>query len=74
MRVTAQLSLNSRTENVGGHHQLVFGPDYGDGRNKEWAASTPSLNLSMTVKPEVSALFKVGGQYTLTLTEQEDPA
>ncbi len=70
MRVTAQVSLNSKIENLGST-QLVFGADYADGRNKEWASSTPSLSLTMTVKPEVAALFKVGSHLTLTFTEQE---
>ena len=70
MRVTAQISLNSKIENLGST-QLVFGADYADGRNKEWASLTPALSLTMTVKPEVAGQFRVGGHYTLTFTEQE---
>lgn len=70
MTTTAQVQLSSKTENISST-QLIFGADYADGRNKEWAAATPALTVNMTVKPEVAAQFKVGGHYTLTFTEQE---
>jgi hypothetical protein len=70
MNVTAKISLASKTESKD-IVQLTFGADHLDGRNKEWAAFTPSLNLTMTVKPEVAALFTVGAAYTLTFTPQE---
>jgi hypothetical protein len=47
-----------------------FIPDYADGRNKAWAAATPNLNLSMTVKGEVAELFHAGRAYILTLQEE----
>lgn len=52
---------------------LRFEADYADGRNQEWAKYTPSLSLSMNVKPEVAdGAFEVGRAYTLTFTAEED--
>jgi hypothetical protein len=51
---------------------LTFSPDYADGRNADWAAATPALSLSMTVKADVAEHFKQGGKYTLTFTPTED--
>lgn len=51
--------------------QLRFFPDYDDGRNKEWAAATPALSLTMTVKPEVAERFEVGAHYTLTFSQED---
>lgn len=45
---------------------VTFFPDYADGKNKEWALSTPNLSLSMTLKGDAADLFEVGEAYTLT--------
>lgn len=71
MNVTAKVTLASKTlttATVG----LTFNADYGSGRNQEWAVNTPSLQLTMSVKPEVAELFELGGAYTLTFTPNED--
>lgn len=46
-----------------------FLPDYADGRNAEWASATPSLSLSMTLKPEVAAHFEMGEAIELTFSK-----
>lgn len=51
---------------------LSFMPDYAEGRNAAWAAATPSLSLSMTVKDEIAAGLEVGTNFTLTF-EPEQP-
>lgn len=52
--------------------RLEFQADYSDGRNKEWAQATPHLNLSMTVKGEVSDRFEAGKTYTLQFEENNE--
>lgn len=71
MRVTARVKLNTMLVSEG-YVELRFSPDYEDGRNKEWANKTPTINYSMVVRPEIAAKFSVGDKYTVTFTEQED--
>lgn len=76
MDVTAKVTLSTKqTSNEGTAYeavQLGFFPDYADGRNKAWAVATPSLSLTMTVKPDVAARFHQGRAYTLTFSPNED--
>jgi hypothetical protein len=72
MATTAKIMLGSKID-YEGQTILSFFPDYSDGRNKEWASATPSLSLTMVVKPEVAANFKPQHRYTLTF-EEESPA
>lgn len=76
MDVTAKVVLSSRsTQQEGTAFESVllgFMPDYADGRNKAWSVATPSLSLSMTVKPEVADHFRQGAAYTLTFSPNED--
>jgi hypothetical protein len=71
MEITAKVKLTSKTLYTGSQ-QLVFGVDYADGKNKSWAAPTPTLNLTMTVKNEVADAFELGGSYTLTFSPSDD--
>lgn len=72
MAITAKVRCASSTQ----HNEqvaYVFSADYlsDDGKaiNAEWAKYTPALNLTITVKPEVT--FEVGASYTLTF--EPDP-
>lgn len=67
--VTAKVELRSKKPGYNGQI-LEFGPDYADGRNKEWAAATPSLSLSMTVIDSVAEHFIQGEKYTLTFSKE----
>lgn len=71
MATTAKLLLNNKSE-INEQVQLSFGPDYADGRNKEWAKYTPALSLSLTVLPEVAERFTAGAAYVMTLEEATD--
>lgn len=72
MQVTAKAQVNSRSEGPG-PVLLSMGPDYQDGRNAEWAAATPALSISMTVREgEAADFFEQGGKYTITFTRTED--
>lgn len=70
--VTAKVVVSNRIEhkkNAEGEVYNVavsFYPDYADGRNKEWAFATPSLSLTMNVRPEVAQFFPLGQKFTLT--------
>lgn len=72
MQVTAKIRLQSKNVSTPDESDpnrtatLSFAPDYMDGRNKEWAAATPALSLSMTVKGDVGDNFAVGDAFTLT--------
>lgn len=73
-QVTAKVVCNSKSESgegAGRQASLGFCPDYADGRNKEWAAATPHLSLSMTVVGPVADLFNQGDRLTLTFTTDE---
>lgn len=71
--VTAKVQLAQKNAYIGGV-TLKFMADYADGRNKEWAESTPSLSYEMQVKPSVAELFQVGGKYTVTFEPTIEPA
>jgi hypothetical protein len=70
--ITAKVILNTKQMTGDGGATLQFHADYADGRNKEWAAATPTLNLQMTVSPDKAALFEQGARFTL-MFEQDDP-
>jgi len=76
MDVTAKVSLSTKqTSQEGTAYESVllgFMPDYADGRNKAWSVATPSLSLSMSVKPDVAVHFELGRAYTLTFSPNED--
>lgn len=69
-KTTAKVKLAS-AEPQGDQTLLRFEPDYADDRNQEWAAATPHLQLSMTVKGDVASNFQPGA-YTLTFEKSED--
>lgn len=76
MDVTAKVVVETKqVQNEGTTYEQVylgFAADYTDGRNKAWAAATPSLSVAMTVKPDVAEHFDQGGTYTLTFSPNED--
>jgi hypothetical protein len=72
-QVTAKVRLGSKQSwNEAGDTILQFYPDYADGRNKAWAAASPSLSLMMTVRKDVAELFEQMGTYTLTFERNDD--
>lgn len=77
-KVSAKVILGSKiqyawgTQEREGDYLLSFHADYADGRNKEWAAASPSLSIQMTVRPDVAKLFDQGERYTLYF-EKEEP-
>lgn len=74
MKFTAKVRVsdNMPVSYPEGFRQISFMPDYQDDRNKEWAVATPSLNLMMTVKPEIGELLTKGTTTTLTF-DTDDP-
>lgn len=73
--VTAKvICTNNDANNAGGpgSHTVTFAPDYADGRNAEWAAATPSLSLTMTVKADVAEHFPQGKRLTLAFVPEDD--
>lgn len=79
MAVTAKVKVSQKREMLSNSYgnstetsvELCFLPDYGEGKNDEWAKYTPTLNFSLTVKPEVAARFTVGQAFTVTFTPSE---
>lgn len=70
--VTAKIICQSKTESGEGEDRtvnVIFAPDYADGRNKEWARWTPGLSLTMGLRGTVADRFEVGKAYTLTFSE-----
>jgi hypothetical protein len=70
MSVTAKVRC-TRSVVSGDQVMFEFGPDYQDGRNAEWAAATPALSLSITVREDVAHHFAEGQSYTLTFTKED---
>ena len=70
MDVNAKVKVNRKTPIGDGQTTLVFGVDYSDDRNKEWAKFTPILNLSLVVLDSVAGNFEVGQPFTLTFTPE----
>lgn len=70
MSITAKAKCSGKSlTNMGTDYEavnLTFGADYANGANKAWASATPTLNLTMTVKPEVAKHFEIGSSFTLT--------
>lgn len=75
--ITAKVQCFDKKETqVGDQKQATirFCPDYSDGRNKEWATSTPSLELRMTVNGDVADRFEPLQAYLLTFTPEPTQA
>lgn len=77
MAITAKVKCTSLIEyptrdTWGGYWNVTFSPDYGEGRNAEWANASPSLSLTMVLAPDKGNLFEQGQAYTLTFTPSED--
>lgn len=73
--ITAKVRCSNKTEYGEGENltaHVSFLPDYGEGRNVEWAAATPSLSLAMTLNNRAASLFTAGTAYTLQFVESED--
>lgn len=72
MVVTAKVFCSSKTIYSQGMPgaQFRFQVNYSDGRNKEWAQSTPTLSLEISVKD--AEMFEVGQGYTLTFAPDTD--
>jgi hypothetical protein len=69
--VTAKVVLVAK--NIEGDGvRLIFGGDYADGRNKEWAPYTPVITVDMIVTADVATGFKRQGKYTLQFVEEEE--
>lgn len=71
--ITAKILCHKKTEYGEGDARqasVSFGADYANGRNKEWAANTPSLSLSMTLNGKAADLFEEGKAYTLQFVEE----
>lgn len=63
--VTAKITCSVKSKVNDDQYSLVFGADYQDDRNKEWAKYTPALSINMTVNAEAAKHFEQGKAYTL---------
>lgn len=71
MAVTARVVCSSVTAFQSGRTTVKFQADYQDGRNKEWADSTPSLEFAMSLAPSAAHLFEAGKKYAVTFEENQ---
>lgn len=74
MGMNAKIRLSQKIDEPASEHQgafseLHFYADYADGKNKEWATSTPTLNLVMRVKKEIADTLEAGKSYDLVFQE-----
>jgi len=70
--ITAKVAVARKDSAGSGETDLVFSADYADGRNKEWAKYTPSLDLRMRVLDSVAEQFRPGQSFTLSFEPAED--
>ncbi|HJW36567.1 MAG TPA: hypothetical protein VJ769_08005 [Actinomycetes bacterium] len=70
--VTAKLRVVGKTQVGSDQTQVSFQPDYQNDRNKDWAAATPALTLSMTMLTTVADLFNQGEAIDMTLSHNPD--
>lgn len=71
-RFTAKTKIHTREGGGSGTVRLTFEPDYGQGKNAEWAEATPSLHIAMNVKTDVAEGIEVGDTFTLTFEKTVD--
>lgn len=74
MMVTAKVYCSAKNVQGDGHDRLAtvsFQPDYADKANEAWAAATPTLNLTMTLRGDAADHFANGTKYTLTFEPTE---
>ena len=72
--VTAKVRVHTVTPCGIDQTSIGLSAHYRDGDNEinqEWAKYTPSLSLTMTVKPEVAEVFPVGQAFLLTFTPED---
>lgn len=73
-RVSAKIKVTGRTAVSDDQVMVTFGPDYEDGRNKEWAKYTPAFSLTMTVLKEIAVRhFPEGRAFGLVFTPEDGP-
>jgi len=61
----------ARKSNMNWAHEVELVPDYGEGRNAEWAAATPAGMIRLTIKNELAAdQFEEGQAYTVTFEKE----
>ena len=73
--ITAKVFCASKSEIGEGDNRqanVTFGADYADGRNKEWAAATPALNLQVTLNGAAADLFEQGQKWTLQFVKSDE--
>lgn len=71
IQVTAKVVCQTKTPWGEDEVQLIFGADYEDGRNKEWAKYTPGMSINTTMRGAVGDRFEPGKRYLLTFTEED---
>ncbi len=78
MKVTAKFVVTSRQQTEptweGQPITITLQPDYADGRNKEWAAATPSGSIMLNIDPTKTAaadLFKSSAPILVTFEAAE---
>jgi hypothetical protein len=75
MAVTAKAKVTNIQDPGGAGPDSVtieMGPDYEDGRNKDWAVATPAFSLTMTVKRSVAEGLPLGHALTVTFRNEEE--
>ncbi len=54
MAVSAKFKVQ-KVSQMGWATEVELTPDYGDGKNKDWAAATPAGMVRLTIKNELAA-------------------
>lgn len=71
--VRAKVHCYSATKKEEGQNQNIVLSAVTDESNKEWAAATPLLNLSMEIKNPDAQIFESGKRYYVDISEVPAP-
>lgn len=75
MTISAKFKVSEIVESAGYQANRVrLVPDYAQGRNKDWAAATPSGVIEMYIGRETAAIdqFTVGKAFTVLFEENDE--
>jgi len=70
--VSCRFKVN-RVSDMGWGHEVEMTPDYGKGRNAEWAAATPSGMMRLTINAEhtdAGSFFEQGKPVAIYITDE----
>jgi hypothetical protein len=70
---TAVASVSRKVLTASDYQEVTFVPDYGRGRNADWASATPSMTLTMNVRRELAERLDIADEFDIVFTRRAKP-